>query len=274
MTPLGAAGRAARFAGDRRRRDRRRNFAGGGAARAARGARRARRLCLGHVEPLVEARARRPALSRRGPDRARARVGARARAFAALRAGAGRTDAVPDAALSGSKPGRRALGAGLAAYDLLAGRRTHRYVDRAEALRLAPPIASDGLEGAHVYEDATTDDARLVLRLIADACDAGGRTQLCRSRRTAALRQPRRRRRRARNRGRRANGGRERTRRHQCYRRVRRRRASARRRRAAAAPVARQSSAVLRRAAAARDGRSVRAPARPAAPCSRIPGRA
>jgi len=73
----------------------------------------------------------------------------------------------------GGKPGRRALGAGLAAYDLLAGRRTHRYVDRAEALRLAPPIASDGLEGAHVYEDATTDDARLVLRLIADACDAG-----------------------------------------------------------------------------------------------------
>jgi glycerol-3-phosphate dehydrogenase len=71
------------------------------------------------------------------------------------------------------KPGRATLAAGLAIYDVLAGEWRHRYVDRAEALSLVPSLDLDDLEGAHCYVDATTDDARLVLRLIAQACDAG-----------------------------------------------------------------------------------------------------
>jgi glycerol-3-phosphate dehydrogenase len=73
----------------------------------------------------------------------------------------------------GSKPGARTLGLGLALYDRFAGRRSHRYVERDEALRLAPAIKSDGLTGAHEYGDATTDDARMVLRLLQDAREAG-----------------------------------------------------------------------------------------------------
>ncbi len=73
----------------------------------------------------------------------------------------------------GRRPGRMELGFGLALYDLFAGRRTHRYTDATETQQLAPTIASDELTGAHVYIDATTDDARLVLRLIGHACDGG-----------------------------------------------------------------------------------------------------
>ena len=73
----------------------------------------------------------------------------------------------------GRRPGRMELGIGLALYDLFAGRRTHRYVDSDETQRLAPTIATAELTGAHLYTDATTDDARLVLRLIGHACDGG-----------------------------------------------------------------------------------------------------
>lgn len=73
----------------------------------------------------------------------------------------------------GGKPSPRSLGLGLTLYDLFAGRKRHRYVDPCEALRIAPPIASERLIGAHEYVDATTDDARLVLRLLQEALDAG-----------------------------------------------------------------------------------------------------
>lgn len=73
----------------------------------------------------------------------------------------------------GGKPGPALLGIGLAIYDLLAWDWKHRYVDAAEALRLAPPLRREGLTGAHIYTDATTDDARLVLRLLQEAQDAG-----------------------------------------------------------------------------------------------------
>ena len=73
----------------------------------------------------------------------------------------------------GGKPGRAITEFGLVLYDLLAGRKQHRYVSREEALQIAPLIDSTNLIGAHLYGDATTDDARLVLRLIQDAEDAG-----------------------------------------------------------------------------------------------------
>ncbi len=74
----------------------------------------------------------------------------------------------------GRRPGRLELAAGLALYDAFAGRRMHRFVDRDEALRLAPSIDERALTGAHLYEDAVTDDARLVLRLLQEARDVGG----------------------------------------------------------------------------------------------------
>jgi glycerol-3-phosphate dehydrogenase len=77
----------------------------------------------------------------------------------------------------GSKPGTMALSVGLAVYDAFAGRRLHRFVDRDEALRLVPALAERRLRGAHVYLDATTDDARLVLRLLRDS-EAHGATAL------------------------------------------------------------------------------------------------
>ncbi len=73
----------------------------------------------------------------------------------------------------GTKPSPRSLGLGLTLYDLFAGHTHHRYVDAREALRIAPPIASDRLIGAHDYSDATTDDARLVLRVVQEAREAG-----------------------------------------------------------------------------------------------------
>ncbi|WP_201738504.1 glycerol-3-phosphate dehydrogenase/oxidase [Thermus thermamylovorans] len=65
------------------------------------------------------------------------------------------------------------LGLGLLLYDAMALRRTHRGLG-VEALRaLAPRIREEGLRGGFVYQDALTDDARLVLRLLGEAVAAG-----------------------------------------------------------------------------------------------------
>lgn len=69
--------------------------------------------------------------------------------------------------ISREKPFDKALfGAGLFFYDLLAGRKTHRYYHKDAALMLAPHIAQDHLRGCYCWEDAQADDARMVLRLI------------------------------------------------------------------------------------------------------------
>ncbi|HZZ00535.1 MAG TPA: glycerol-3-phosphate dehydrogenase/oxidase [Candidatus Baltobacteraceae bacterium] len=73
----------------------------------------------------------------------------------------------------GRKPGRATLAAGLWLYDALAGGRHHDYFDRENTLALVPPLDGANLRGAHRYRDATTDDARLVLRLIAQASAKG-----------------------------------------------------------------------------------------------------
>lgn len=77
---------------------------------------------------------------------------------------------------AGAKPGRLMLNAGLLAYDMLAGRRTHRHLSRAELLGLVPSLRAEGLSGGFRYGDAWTDDARLVLRVLADARAAGAVT--------------------------------------------------------------------------------------------------
>lgn len=69
----------------------------------------------------------------------------------------------------GRKPGRWLFQLGLWVYDLMAGRRSHRYVDANTARLLAPGLAPSNLRGAMTYEDAVTDDARLVQRVLAEA---------------------------------------------------------------------------------------------------------
>lgn len=67
-----------------------------------------------------------------------------------------------------------ALRAGLAVYDLLAGRPSCRRCNAAAALQRAPQLADADLSGAFLYADAGTDDARLVLRVLSEAGRLGG----------------------------------------------------------------------------------------------------
>ena len=73
----------------------------------------------------------------------------------------------------GTSPGRWTYTAGLEAYDVLAGRRTHRRVRRTELELLAPRLRASGLTGGFRYADAQTDDARLTFRVAMDAVSAG-----------------------------------------------------------------------------------------------------
>ena len=73
-----------------------------------------------------------------------------------------------------SRPGRFVMGLGLRLYDRMAGTRTSRWLPASPALELEPHIGRDGLLGALSYEDARTDDARLVLRLLLESMDDGG----------------------------------------------------------------------------------------------------
>jgi glycerol-3-phosphate dehydrogenase len=76
----------------------------------------------------------------------------------------------------GVSPGRTVMTAGLFAYDMLARRRTHRHLSAAEMRGLVPALRTEGLTGGFRYGDAWTDDARLVLRVLADARAAGAVT--------------------------------------------------------------------------------------------------
>jgi glycerol-3-phosphate dehydrogenase len=76
-----------------------------------------------------------------------------------------------------SRIGMLRLKAGLTLYDTLAGFPdadiAHRHFDLAAFLERFPLLDSDGLKGGFTYGDAQTDDARLVLELIAGAMKAG-----------------------------------------------------------------------------------------------------
>jgi glycerol-3-phosphate dehydrogenase len=62
---------------------------------------------------------------------------------------------------------------GLSVYDIFAGRKTHSYYSKEKFLELAPGVRTEGMLGGFSYEDAQTDDARLVLRVLDDASRAG-----------------------------------------------------------------------------------------------------
>lgn len=66
--------------------------------------------------------------------------------------------------------------AGLALYDLLAGRRSlapHAVIRSREVLALEPDLPSSGLRGAAVYSDVVMDDARLAVAVARDAAAQG-----------------------------------------------------------------------------------------------------
>lgn len=68
-----------------------------------------------------------------------------------------------------AKPSRGTMRVGLGLYDLMAGQRNAHSVTAQQALQRAPDLEDRGLIGAMCYDDARTDDARLVLRLLAEA---------------------------------------------------------------------------------------------------------
>jgi len=68
------------------------------------------------------------------------------------------------------------LNMGLWFYDALAGRENvyrHRHMSRAELLKLAPTLVSEGLKEGFIYYDAQTNDARLTMTLIRTAAEHG-----------------------------------------------------------------------------------------------------
>jgi len=73
----------------------------------------------------------------------------------------------------GMKPGRALMRFGLAIYDAMGGQWRSRSLSAQQALQLEPNLRREGLLGALAYDDARTDDARLVLRLIFEAIEAG-----------------------------------------------------------------------------------------------------
>lgn len=73
----------------------------------------------------------------------------------------------------GRKPGRWLFSLGLAVYDMLQGKRARHYFKPDQFNLLAPHIGQTGLQGGLCYQDAKTDDARLVLRVLQEAQNHG-----------------------------------------------------------------------------------------------------
>lgn len=79
-------------------------------------------------------------------------------------------------AYRGLSPRLDTLGAGIALYNALALWRRPvggRRLSRAEVSALSPLLRTSGLQGAQLYVDCQTDDARLVLETVLDAAEVG-----------------------------------------------------------------------------------------------------
>ena len=74
----------------------------------------------------------------------------------------------------GQIPGKILFNTLLAVYDKLAGIKTHGWHESAAVLQRAPGLNPAGLKGASYYTDAVTDDSRLVLRVLQQACAEQG----------------------------------------------------------------------------------------------------
>lgn len=73
----------------------------------------------------------------------------------------------------GKFPGRIAMQLVLTAYDKLAGIKDHEWLNLDKVLKLYPNLNANGLKGAMRYTDALTDDSRLVIRTLQEACLEG-----------------------------------------------------------------------------------------------------
>ncbi|MFA5906003.1 MAG: glycerol-3-phosphate dehydrogenase/oxidase [Desulfobacula sp.] len=71
-------------------------------------------------------------------------------------------------------PSCLSMKAGLSIYSFLAGEKQHQEFTKTEALKRIPGLRQENLLSAMGFKDAQVDDARLVLRLIYDACQNGG----------------------------------------------------------------------------------------------------
>lgn len=80
---------------------------------------------------------------------------------------------VPD--YKGKYPPPWLFRAGLLAYDALAGKLQHDWLDREQFLMAAPHLRREGLTGGGRFIDAQVDDARLVLRVLFEAESEGGK---------------------------------------------------------------------------------------------------
>ena len=79
-------------------------------------------------------------------------------------------------AYAGERPGLRTLGAGIMLYNALALWRPPvggRHLDAGAVYDASPMLRTAGLQGAQIYVDCQTDDARLVLETVLDAEGAG-----------------------------------------------------------------------------------------------------
>lgn len=65
------------------------------------------------------------------------------------------------------------LGFGLAVYDFLALKWDHQYLSKSTLIQECPLITKRNLIGGYIYQDALTNDSRLVLRLIRESVRAG-----------------------------------------------------------------------------------------------------
>jgi len=66
------------------------------------------------------------------------------------------------------------LGLGVMIYDLLAPKWNHRKCNPSKLLEACPFLNAGGLVGGFQYYDAVMDDARLLLRILSEAVQAGG----------------------------------------------------------------------------------------------------
>ena len=62
----------------------------------------------------------------------------------------------------------------LTIYSLMARKRQHECLSPSQMKKLVPLLRVEGLDAGFCFTDAQTDDARLVLRLIAEGCRQGG----------------------------------------------------------------------------------------------------
>jgi glycerol-3-phosphate dehydrogenase len=93
-----------------------------------------------------------------------------------LREGMGLVEPLPFIFLThkGDRIGAFLTRVGLTIYDLMARRWQHRYYNPTELSVLAPNLKLDDTRGGFGYQDAVTDDTRLVLRVLKEGVAIGG----------------------------------------------------------------------------------------------------